>query len=295
MGFYAKGFYAKTAFGLTHHVDHGGVGKPLVLVHGLGGSTTNWLAVAGALTAHGVVSAIDLPGFGLSPPGRDFRLATHLAALEAYVHHVGGPVTLVGNSTGALVSEMLASTRPDLVDSMVLLSPATPPIFPDRRLDWPTVLRLAAQAAPVSGPALSRWILRKPPLEIVNLSMSLVTHRPGHVPMKIIEDSIELAAIRREYPWAEVATAQTARSIAWTYLRRRHFGEMIRSITAPTLVVQGIHDKIVSPTAVEWLCRLQPDWTLIQLDDTGHTPMMDAPVRTLEVLVPWLASQHFAS
>ena len=289
------GVYVETAFGTTHHVAFGGTGRPIVLVHGLGGSTANWLAIAGALTAHGTVFSLDLPGFGLSPPGHDFRLATHLAAIEAYVDHLGGPATLIGSSTGALLSEMLAARRPDLVEHLVLVAPATPPVIPDPRLDWPTILRLAIQAGPITGVAFTRWRLRKSPLEIVNMSMAMVTHHPGRVPMKIIEASIEIASIRRKYPWAEVATPRTARSVAGVYARRRRYTEMIRSITAPTLIIQGIHDHIVSPTAVAWLSEIRPDWTLIQLEDTGHTPMMDAPLRTLEVLEPWLARRHFAT
>jgi pimeloyl-ACP methyl ester carboxylesterase len=48
-------------------------------------------------------------------------------------------------------------------------------------------------------------------------------------------------------------------------------------------------DHIVSPTSVEWLCTLRPDWDLVQLDDTGHTPQMDAPRRFLNVVREWLA------
>jgi pimeloyl-ACP methyl ester carboxylesterase len=64
---------------------------------------------------------------------------------------------------------------------------------------------------------------------------------------------------------------------------------MIRDIKSPTLVVQGRWDRLVSPTAVEWMCFLRPDWTLVVLDDTGHTPHIDAPIRTLGVIEPWLA------
>jgi pimeloyl-ACP methyl ester carboxylesterase len=63
---------------------------------------------------------------------------------------------------------------------------------------------------------------------------------------------------------------------------------MIRAITAPTLVVQGVSDHIVSPTAVERICRLRPDWKLVQMEDTGHTPQMDAPLRFLAEVEPWL-------
>jgi pimeloyl-ACP methyl ester carboxylesterase len=64
---------------------------------------------------------------------------------------------------------------------------------------------------------------------------------------------------------------------------------MVRRVEAATLVVHGVSDHIVSPTAVEWLCSLQPEWELVQMDDTGHTPQMDAPLRFLSVVEPWLS------
>jgi pimeloyl-ACP methyl ester carboxylesterase len=63
---------------------------------------------------------------------------------------------------------------------------------------------------------------------------------------------------------------------------------MIRAVKAPTLVVQGVADPIVSSQSVEWLCSLRPDWSLVQMEDTGHTPQIDAPMRLLGVVQPWL-------
>ena len=36
---------------------------------------------------------------------------------------------------------------------------------------------------------------------------------------------------------------------------------------------------------------MRPDWTLVQMEDTGHTPQIDAPIRTLSVVEPWLQDQ----
>jgi pimeloyl-ACP methyl ester carboxylesterase len=74
-------------------------------------------------------------------------------------------------------------------------------------------------------------------------------------------------------------------------MRRGRFVEIIRAISAPTLVVHGVADPIVSPTSVEWLCSLRPDWALIQMDDTGHTPHIDAPVRFLSAVESWLGAR----
>ena len=284
------GTYLKTRFGPIHHVEYGGSGQPIVMVHGLGGSTINWNAVGSRLADLGRVVGLDLPGFGLTPPGPDYKLQTHQGALEAYIEEIGGPVSLIGNSTGALLSEMVSASRPELVHELVLVAPATPPGLPDSRLDWPTVFRLVIQATPGLGELYNRWFLRRhSPEELVRLSLSMVTHRPGRVPLEVVEASHDMARIRKQLPWAEVASARTATSIAWYYAKRERFIEMIHSIRAPTLILQGMSDRIVSPTSVEWLASLRPDWTLAQLEDTGHTPQLESPLRSVEIIKPWLA------
>ena len=282
--------YVETPQGPIHEVDFGGSGPDLVMIHGLGGSTTNWDGVAPGLSVVGRVRAIDLPGFGLTPPRADFRLETHRESVVGYLESLGGPATLIGNSTGGLLSMMVAAHRPDLVMRLVLVSPATPPVLPDARLHWPTAIRLAIQATPLLGEAYGRSFVRNnSPEELVRKSLAMITHRPGRVPMDVIESSREIARIRKHLPWAEYATARTATSIAASYARRRTFYAMVRAIEAPALIVQGISDHIVSPTAVETMCALRPDWDLVQMADTGHTPQMDAPHRFLEVVRPWLA------
>jgi pimeloyl-ACP methyl ester carboxylesterase len=284
------GDYVTASPGLIHRVEYGGSGDLIVLVHGLGGSTANWLAVRTGLVRHGRVVALDLPGFGLSPPARDYRLETHRRAIEDFIELEGAPATLIGNSTGGLLSEMVASHRPDLVDRLVLVAPASPPVFPDPRFHWPTAVRLALQATPGIGVGYGRrWVNRHTPEQLVRLSMQMITHSMGRVPLEVIEASVDMARIRKELPWSAEATAGTATSIAAFYSNRAGYIRMIRAISAPTLVVQGFSDHIVSPTAVEHVCSLRPDWKLVQMRDTGHTPQMDAPLRFLAEVEPWLS------
>jgi pimeloyl-ACP methyl ester carboxylesterase len=285
------GEYVTVSTGSVFRQDFGGSGNPIVLVHGLGGSTANWLAVTGGLAKHGRVVGLDLPGFGLSPPSRDYRLETHRQAIEDLLELEGARATLIGNSTGGLLSEMVAAHRPDLVDRLVLVAPASPPVFPDPRFDWPTAIRLALQATPGVGVTYGRRFLEgHSPEELVRLSMQMITHSMGRVPMEVIEASVAMARIRKELPWTAEATARTATSIALCYANRARYVRMIRAIVAPTLVVQGVSDHIVSPTAVEHVCLLRPDWKLVQMPDTGHTPQMDAPLRFLAVVEPWLGA-----
>lgn len=50
-----------------HHVRQGN-GKPLLLLHGLGGSWRSWSPVLDSLAAEREVIAVDLPGFGATAP-----------------------------------------------------------------------------------------------------------------------------------------------------------------------------------------------------------------------------------
>lgn len=283
--------YIRTSVGQTHWKDYGGTGELLVLVHGLGGSLTNWDAVGPRLAEHGRTVALDLPGFGLSPPAGDWELETHVGAIVAFIEELGETATLVGNSMGALLAEMTAANHREMIRELVLLSPATPPRLPDPRLHWPTARRLLIQATPVVGPAYTSHLMeRSTPEEIVRKSLELITHKPGRVPLDMVESFVDLARARKKLPWAARAVPKTGNSIARFFLPPSRFVAMIRRIGMPTLVIQGLADHIVSPTSVEWMCSLRPDWELVQMDDTGHTPQIDAPVRLMGIVAPWLES-----
>src|SRR3954447_20202612 len=116
--------------GPVHYVDFGGNadGPTFVLVHGLGGSHLNWDLLAPLLTAHGRVLALDLPGFGRSEPGsRRASVRANVAVLRRFLREVaGGPVVLVGNSMGGMISLFTAASAPRAVRGIVLLDPALP-------------------------------------------------------------------------------------------------------------------------------------------------------------------------
>lgn len=281
--------YIETDRGLIHWKDYGGSGDLIVLIHGLGGSIATWDATGPALTSLGRVVALDLPGFGLSPPSQDWELETHAAAIAAFIHEFDDKATLMGNSMGALLAQIVAADHPEKVEALVLLSPATPPRLPDPLIHWPTARRLLIQATPVLGPAVVKRVLGKMrPEEIVDWSLEAITYKRGRVPLEMVEALVDLARVRRNLPWSTEAVPRTGNSMARHFLRRSEYVAMTRRVRAPTLVVHGIGDLHVSPTSVQWLCGLRPDWELVQMEDTGHTPQMDAPVRLLSIVLPWL-------
>lgn len=281
--------YVDLSLGPVHWKDYGGSGRQLVMVHGLGGSVANWDIVGPRLAHRSRATSLDLPGFGLSPPARDWELSTHRDVIIDFIEYVGGDVVLVGNSMGGLLSEMVAAARPDLVYALVLVAPASPPRLPDPLIDWSMASRLLIGSTPGLGTAVNkRLIASMSSEELIHDTLRRVTHKPGRVPLYLVEKLIDLAEKRRHFPWAADAVPKTGQSIRRFFHKPSRFVSMIRQIKAPTLVVQGVADPIVSPTSVAWACSLRPDWKLVQMEDTGHTPQIDAPIRFLGVVEPWL-------
>jgi pimeloyl-ACP methyl ester carboxylesterase len=90
---------------------------PAVFVHGVPETHHIWDGIRGKLSRKDTV-AVSLPGFGTElPEGFACAKEDYLAWLIAEVEAVGEPVDIVGHDWGALLTERLATVRPDLVNT----------------------------------------------------------------------------------------------------------------------------------------------------------------------------------
>jgi pimeloyl-ACP methyl ester carboxylesterase len=104
----------------------GGDGAPLVLVHGLGGSATNWLALVPSLLPGRRLLVPELPGHGGSEP------LPAAPSLSAYADRIGlllereglTRAAVVGHSLGGAIALRLAIRRPELVSALGLAGAA---------------------------------------------------------------------------------------------------------------------------------------------------------------------------
>lgn len=104
----------------------GGAGPPLVLLHGLGGASANWVGLAASAGAAHRLIALDLPGHGGSTPLPDGATVSSYAdaVVEALTELSSEPVLLVGHSFGAHVALRLAQRRRDATRGVVLVCPS---------------------------------------------------------------------------------------------------------------------------------------------------------------------------
>ena len=277
--------------GPVHFADFGGSGPTMVLVHGLGGSHLNWLAVGPALAARARVLAPDLAGFGRTPlAGRSAHVRANAQLLDRFIDVVAeGPAILIGNSMGGLLAMMEAERQPEKVTRLVLVG-AAQPRPPGTRFDPVVALTFAAYAVPGLGERFMRWrAARRGPEGLVRDTLQLVCADPGRVPAEVVAAHVALARDRMDrMPWGNQAFLEAARSIVFTLARRREVHAMIGRIAAPALLVQGTRDRLVSLAASRATAALRPDWTLAVLEGIGHVPQLEAPERFVATVTGWL-------
>jgi pimeloyl-ACP methyl ester carboxylesterase len=270
-------------------------GGRVLLVHGLGGHTISWEPSATALAEHlnATVTAVDLPGFGLTrvPRGRRATLGTHGRLLRALLER-WGPSAVAGNSMGGAIGIGLAARHPDLVRALVLVDPALPrPAM--NPAQWTVMARLAPMLVPIVGAQFlaARGRLLGPE-RLVDDTMGWTLCDPTRLDPELRLRLVELARTRRTFPEAPAAYAESARGLFW-YLTRGMRADEAR-VTSPTLIVHGDRDRLVPAAAARALAARRPEWALEMIDDCGHAPQLEVPDRFLAAAVPWLAATRAA-
>ncbi|HEX9066476.1 MAG TPA: alpha/beta hydrolase [Streptosporangiaceae bacterium] len=260
--------------------------EPAVFVHGLGGSSTNWTdlmdllsrPVQGRPEARTMAcNALDLPGFGLSPPPRDgdYTIGGHANAVIELIEALGGqPVHLISNSMGGAVSTRVAARRPDLVRTLALVSPALPDLRPR-----PLPMRLALAAIPGVGTTVLRWSRKLPADTRTDRALRDVYSDPGVVHPSRRRAEIEEVLRRDTLIYSTHALVLSARSLVTEYFKvgRTSLWADATKVRAPALILHGSHDRLVNPVMAGKAARAFPAARVLVLPGVGHVAMMERP------------------
>lgn len=103
--------------------DLGGQGKPpLIVLHGLLGSSRNWLGAGAALAEHWHVHALDLRNHGQSPHADEMDYDQMVSDVDAWMDANGIPdADIMGHSMGGKVAMIMACREPDRVRRLMVV------------------------------------------------------------------------------------------------------------------------------------------------------------------------------
>lgn len=239
--------------------------SPLLLLHGLYDRWESWEPVLPALAERFWVLAPDLRGHARSDrPPSGYRLADYAADAAALLDSIARkPASVVGFSLGALVGVVLAGTRPELVEALVLEDPPLAP-FGEPAQAWLMALLEAKRGGEAAAYELAREL----------------------------HPERDEAEWRREAAWL----CDTADGPFLALLEGQHQPDpwvLLPSVTCPTLVLQAdplAGGALDDESAARALAAL-PRATLGRFPETGHAIHRERPAEFVETVQSFLGEQ----
>ena len=231
---------------------------PMLLLHGLGGTSATWVP-AGRLLAeagHPVVVP-DLLGFGASMRlGTRFRLSDQVdAVLRLLDHHGTAQVHLVGHSWGCVVAGAVATRAPERVSRLTLVAPAAfadPQTARERigRRSW--LARMTFSSRDIGGLICGTMCLARPVLSRIG-----PRYRTG------VSKDVVRGGVQHSYP-----AYRDALTSMW---QDNPLPTLLRFPTHPVAVVLAESDETVHPRDVLDLA-LSDDVQVMRVEGTHGLP-----------------------
>lgn len=250
---------------------------PALYVHGLGGSSQNWSALMREMAGTVDAEALDLPGFGGSPPPDDgvYSISAHARAVVRHLDATArGPVHLFGNSLGGAVTTRVAAMRPDLVRTLTLVSPALPELRPQRTA-VPTALLALPGITGLFRRLTKDWTPERRTREV----LALCYGDPARVAPDDFDVAVREYARRLELPYFWDSLTRSARGVvnAYTLGGQHSLWRQAERVLAPTLLVYGGRDQLVSFRMARRANAAFRSSRLVALPEAGHVAMMEYP------------------
>jgi len=240
-------------------VEVSGAGDPLVMIHGLGGSSNVFTPQAGVLGRWFQLIRPDLPGAGRTPVGAERTLEAYADAVLALMDSLGVErAHVAGHSLGTVVCQQLAVRHPERVRSLALIGPLVAPAEAGRK----GMRERAAKVRSEGMVSIADAIVQG------GTSVETRAHRP------------EVAAFVRELIMRQDAEGYALMCEALAAVE----GAPIERIGCPTLLLTGDEDGTSPPRAVRAMADRIPGARMHVFGRCGHWTTLERPGEVSEAL-----------
>ena len=259
----------------NHHVNSLSLGKgrPVILIHGMASSLSDWTSLAPELANSGFTAyALDLLGHGESAKPDDPQ-QYHIESIYRHFQNwvaslnLDTPPVLVGHSLGGYLGLMHAIHLPETVSGLVLIDP----FFESRQLSL-----------------LSRLVSYRP-----KLGEKVMSVTPQWLIHAVIGWNSDITAHFSKEARRQMAADYKRASPRFVYITRDmpDLSNSLPDVNVPTLVIWGERDRTLRPASFPRLVQILPNATGYPVSATGHQPHISKPELvnrvTLEFLAKW--------
>jgi len=246
--------------------------KPtIILIHGLTANKENWVRFSRYLTDAYHVVAIDLPGHGASV--KDLNMRYDLDDQVIYIHDILGRLNIsqchmAGNSMGGAIACLYATAYPEQVQSLFLIDPAG-------------IYDYKSELTQLIDEGKNPFIVKCDDdfEKLLNLAMEDKSNLPPWPFVSVMaEKAIENQVINKKL------------CLDFGGEHKYVFKEELQKINAPTLILWGRKDRILSIDTAWVFEQLIPHSKKVVFEGIGHLPMLEAPEKSAQVYLDFISS-----
>lgn len=259
----------------VHYRDEGDPSDsiPIVLIHGTASSLHTFDAWTDSLKNLRRVVRMDLPAYGLTGPFPDcnYSMSNYTAFIKKFLIAKGiDQCVLAGNSLGGQIAWNFALVEPGYVYKLILIDAAG---YPSNSKSTPIAFTVA------QTPILSNLLTFITPRFVVKASIENVFYNKSKVTDALVDRYFDLTLGEGNRQAFVDRFKVTDDKKAYKDISR---------IKQPTLILWGAKDLLIPVDIAYQFQKDLPNGTLVILDDTGHTPMEESPVESMEAVMGFL-------
>lgn len=244
-----------------------GAGDPMVVLHGLFGSSDNWLTQAKLFANHYKVFTVDLRNHGQSPHSDEFDYLAMVKDLEEFVDSNGvqSPI-IIGHSMGGKAAMNFALAHPDKLSKLIVVDIAPK----EYNLEHYTIAE-GLKAIPVdkitsrneADETLSQHVPEPDVRQFLlkNLQRKTSGGFSWKINLPVITDKLSNIGVDLQFPG---------------------------SFEKPTLFIRGSRSKYIADNDWQRITEIFPKAELETMD-TGHWVQAEKPQEFADTVIQWLS------
>lgn len=246
--------------GIDLNVEIQGNGNPLILIHGIKMDNTQWKYEIARLNQYCKTVTLDCRGHGKSDKPNSYTLKDHIQDIISLMDILNLELAnLYGVSMGSYIAQGVAIAQPDRIKKLILTVPTS------NGLTSSTQRLISIHAEELTG------LTDK---EVIKFLAKYMVYNP-----KVRTD---LADILESSLTPEQIAAANKALTGFDYRSELH------KITAETLVISGKHDGLNPPADGKVCAELIPKATFVEMQYSGHLPMLEEPEKYNEIIDKFL-------
>ncbi len=243
-----------------------GQGQPLIILHGLFGSSDNWLTQAKLFADSFNVYTVDQRNHGLSPHSEEFDYPSMVTDLAEFIddHNIIKPA-IIGHSMGGKTAMNFALTHPDKIEKLIVVDISPRPYD----LEHYTILE---------------------GLNAISIDTLSSRNEADEILARYVADSDVRQFLLKNLQRKSTGGFSWKINLPVLTQKLSNIGldlQVKGTFTKPTLFVRGARSNYVQDADWDRITTIFPEATLETMD-TGHWVQAEKPIEFVELTRQWL-------